>query len=34
MKEIRQTDSFGKWFKNLKDRAGKALIMNRPAAER
>ncbi|MDR1218360.1 MAG: type II toxin-antitoxin system RelE/ParE family toxin [Treponema sp.] len=27
MKEIRQTDSFEKWFKNLKDRVGKALII-------
>ena len=29
MKEIRQTNVFGKWLKNLKDRIGKALIMKR-----
>jgi putative addiction module killer protein len=29
MKEIRRTDSFEKWLKNLKDRIGKALIIKR-----
>jgi putative addiction module killer protein len=29
MKEMRRTDSFEKWLKNLKDRVGKALILKR-----
>jgi putative addiction module killer protein len=29
MKEIRRTNSFEKWLKNLKDRIGKALIIKR-----
>jgi putative addiction module killer protein len=29
MNEIRRTDSFEKWLKNLKDRIGKALILRR-----
>jgi putative component of toxin-antitoxin plasmid stabilization module len=29
MKEIRLTDFFEKWLKNLKDRVGKALIIKR-----
>jgi putative addiction module killer protein len=29
MKEIRRTGSFEKWFKNLKDTVGKALIIKR-----
>jgi putative addiction module killer protein len=29
MKQIRQTDSFENWFKNLKDKVGKALIIKR-----
>jgi putative addiction module killer protein len=31
MKRIRRTDSFEKWFKNLKDRIGESLIMKRIA---